>query len=739
MTTPLVYHPGLPVEFPTPLARFLPRLPRGAVRAWLENNIKPGSWVIDPYGASPQMAIEAAQAGYRILVASNNPINRFVIKMTATPPTREEMVAILADLASSKRGEERIEPHILELYRTECDNCGQGIFAEAFLWEKDAPAPYARIYTCPHCEHSGEYPTTQADTNRAEKFSGHSLHRARALERVASSDDPDREHVEEALDAYLPRAVYALFTIINKLDGLGLKEQQRTLLEGLLLTACDRGSTLWQASGGRARPKLLTTPSRFFEHNIWFALEKAIDEWTVPETATVLTYWPDLPPESGGICLYEGRMKDLAESLGDLPIQAVVSAFPRQNQAFWALSALWTGWLWGKEEIGPFISMLRRRRYDWAWHANALQKNLSHLAPKLKHGAPFFGLVTESESGFDISAAVAADLAGFKLDGLAMRRRAGQTQFIWHYDAKKQNPTKKDPANLIKTAAQNTLKEYGQPTHYLRLQNAALINLSQNDAITRPELSPPDTFSETRSALEFGMTFHSEFTRYDSSEHSLEVGRWWLRDPQEIQSPLADRVEMTVVNYLVNQPDSKLFDIDKAVCEEFPGLQTPDIDIVTSILNSYAIEDENKLWSLRPEDSPKNRREDLAEIDLILTQLGEEFGYQVEKLEGGITWLGETNYQFHITASSVLGKILLAPTQPNTQNLIVLPGSRAELVMQKLGNDPRLAAIIEKDWRLLKFRWVRRLSETPGLNPETFRAQFDLDPLSEDDPQLPLL
>lgn len=740
MNIPLVYHPGETNNQNYPLARFLPRLPRGATRAWLKENIEPGSWVIDPFGVSPQLAVEAAKAGYKILVTANNPIARFLIEMAATPPSKEDLVSVLANLASAKRGDERMEPHILELYKTECDNCGLGVFADAFLWEKDSDYPYARIYTCTSCEHAGEFPANQADIQRAESFDKSGPHRARALERVASLDSPNREHVEEAMDAYLPRSIYALFTLINKLDGLGLSEQDSDLIIALLLTACDKGNTLWQVSGGRERPKQLTTPSRYFEHNIWFALEKAINIWVSNDTATTLAYWPELPPDSGGICLYEGRMSDFNDPLVDgIHVEAVICALPRPNQAYWTLSALWSGWLWGKEAIGPIVSVLKRRRYDWAWHTTALKNNLTHLGPILSKGSPFLGLITESETSFDISAVVAAELANFKLQSLAMRRKYSQTQMVWEYFDKPLSPKKTDPSNLIKTTANETLKLYGQPAHYRQLLNASLINLSQNNAIAIPDTDPADNFSNVRSALEFGLSFSGEFFRYEKSEHSLEVGWWWLPKEKDVSQPLADRVEKTIVNLLVNQSNLTFEEIDQIVCKEFPGLLTPEKDLINSILNSYAKQGDNLNWQLRQEDTPKRRREDLDEIKNILSGLGNKFALKITSYEGSLIWEGEKKFIFHISASAILGKILLRQDEPNTQNLIILPGSRAELVMKKLSDDPRLAEILENDWQILKFRWVRRLTETPGLTFDTFNSQLDLDPLSEDDPQLPLL
>ena len=146
-TSNLVFLPGVVRTHDLPLGRFLPRLPRGAAAAWLSENLPAGSWVIDPFGASPELAPEIARSGYRVLVAANNPISRFLIEITAMPPTTEEMSAVLAELASSRRGDERLEPHIRSLYTTHCDHCGAQVDAQAFLWERGAPTPFARVFS----------------------------------------------------------------------------------------------------------------------------------------------------------------------------------------------------------------------------------------------------------------------------------------------------------------------------------------------------------------------------------------------------------------------------------------------------------------------------------------------------------------------------------------------------------------------------------------------------------------
>jgi hypothetical protein len=110
-------------------------------------------------------------------------------------------------VAASFRGQERLEPHLRSLFATRCDNCDQMIEAAAYVWEREADLPFAKQYSCPHCAESAIKSTTEDDQHLAAQFALDKLHRARALERVVSLDDPDRHHVEEALAMYQPRAL----------------------------------------------------------------------------------------------------------------------------------------------------------------------------------------------------------------------------------------------------------------------------------------------------------------------------------------------------------------------------------------------------------------------------------------------------------------------------------------------------------------------------------------------------
>ncbi len=735
-----VFLSGRPAA-PTPLERYLPPLPAGVVSAWLEaasqaGRLEPGDWVLDPFGAAPLAALEAARAGYRVAVAAGNPVAQFLLEFRARAVSADALRGALAELAAARRGAERLETALLELYSTRCPACGAEQPAEAFVWAREAEAPHAKLLDCKACGAAGEYPTDEADQQRARQYQRSGPHLARALQRIAPPGDPDRQHAEDALQGYLPRAVYALVMVINRVEGMQLSDDEHDLVTALLLSACDRATSLWAHPGGRSRPKQLNAPAQFREYNLWHELERSVALWAEDGPAVPVVRWPE-PPPAGGISLFEGPLREM-QGLKDAPVKAALAALPRPNQAFWTLCALWAGWLWGAEAIGPFAAVLRRKRYDWAWHTEALHAALSVLEGALAADTPFFGMVCEAEEGFNAAGLAAANLAGFRLEGMAMRRDQAQLQLDWRKGAAPAKAIDTGP-QAVARAGRALLAARGEPSHFLHLQAAGLGELSRRLRLGGAAKTPGDLFTEARQMIEAGLE-DPAFARLGGSSQSQETGAWWLQEAVAARSPLADRVEIAVVRHLLRRPGADQELIDRTLCQVFPGLLTPPVALVEAALHSYG-EEQDGAWRISAADSPAARRADLQEMRQLLAALGGRLGYAIQG-ESPLEWrnaAGDLVFAFYPIASAVVGELLLAAGTPPAQSAVVLPGRRSRLALEKLGRDPRLAAVREAGWRFLKFRHVRRLAGTQNLGSQTFTELLDLDPLTLEEAQTPLL
>ncbi len=724
------YLPGVMPSRPSALGRFLPPLEQGTGAAWLAKRIPAGAWLLDPFGFSPQLAVEAARAGYRVLVAANNPVARFLLECRAVPVPDPDLKAALAELSSARKGEERLETHVQSLYMTECANCQRQVPAQAFLWRKGAEAPYGRVYACPACGEHGERLCTAADVERARRAAETGkLHRARVLERVAPLDDPDREYAEEALNHYLPRPLYALATLINRLDNLELTPVRRRALEALLLSACDIANSLWPHPTQRPRPKQLNLPAQFRESNVWLALEEALGVWSDSGQPVRVTAWPQVP-EGAGLCIFDGRLKDLAARTSEMPYQAVLAAIPRPNQAFWTLSALWAGWLWGREAAAPFKSVLRRRRYDWDWHAEALQAAFKHLFELLSPETPFFGLAAEAEPLFLNAVLAAADLAGFELQTCAVRTVHDPVQIGWRRRAQMASPGSAPETATMRAALLEYLRQRGEAATYFHLHAAGLSALAEAGMLTRPAQAINLCLAETNAVVQQTLRTCDGLTHHDAGAHGVEAGLWGLASASDQAEPLPDRVEMEAVRFLARHPDSSLTEIEGDLYGKFPGLLTPPRALLQAVLDSYGLQAEGR-WRLRLEDIPATRRADLETIASLIRGIGQRLEYQITSPEPNLLmWQEGDNlaYVFFLTASAIAGRIFARNPHPAAQSLLVLPGGRASLLAYKLRRDPVLrgAAL---GWRFIKFRHVRALAEIPVINRRTWDEQINSDPV----------
>ncbi len=698
---------------------------------WLSCHAATGSWLLDPFGFAPQVAIEAARVGYRVLVTVNNPITRFLLEMAAHPPDESDFKAALADLAASKKGDEHLENHLQSLYITVCEKCEKEVLAHAFLWRKGEDAPFARVYECKECGDSGERIVTPEDIERAKKIaSTDALHRSRVFERVAALDDEDRVYVEEAIQHYLPRPLYVLTTIINRLDGLNLAPERRRALTALILIVCDAGNTLWDYPSERFRPKLLNIPNQFREHNIWMMLERGIALWTETASSIVYEAWPKKIPESGGICIYEGRLKDLAHEVKKaIPISAVITALPRPNQAFWTLSALWAGWLWGREAVEPYKIVLRRRRYDWAWNATALHAAFTHLFDLLPLSTPFFGLLPEAEPTFLTSAVTAVGAAGFDLKSLALRTEHDPIQMVWERGEQLHRESMEPEIDSIRGAIREHLSERGEPTSYLHVHAAALIALAESHVLRKKDQGFDEALRKTQSLIEAALSGDSDLLHYSGGE-SVETGLWSLRT-QSREENLTDRVEVAVVNFLQNNPDSIFLEIEDDLYPRYPGLLTPSKGMIYAVLNSYA-EKDGASWKLRVEDVASTRRKELNQMMALIESIGKRLKYRTRRQDKLSIWeeKGKVARVFSVLASALVGRAIAKTSYPSEQTLLVIPGGRAALIAYKVQRDPALAERL-KNVRLVKYRLLRALAEVPILTRETFEEQIASDPIEQ--------
>ncbi|GAB4522316.1 MAG: hypothetical protein Fur0018_03850 [Anaerolineales bacterium] len=743
------YLPGNAPPPQHPLSRYLPALPAGLLAsAPLLTDIPPGSWLLFPFGESPSLAIEAAALGYRVLVITSNPILAFLhraLTVTGDPLLWQNA---LARLSAARLLEHRLEPYILSHYLTPCPSCGNLIPAQAFLWRKNAPAPHARLITCPHCHTSGLHTNHPADSERLAPLQRSApLHYARALQLVTPPGDDLRPQAEAALRTLFPRPLSLLFTLLNQAQQLSLPEPIQLRLQALLLYACDRTSSLWPHPYTHARPTSLTPPPVFTEWNLWLALEEGLTAWQQAAHPLPCTTWPELPPPQGGICIYPARLREAAQHLPDLHPAAVIAPLPRPNPAFWKQAILWSAWLWGRAAIGPWKPILRRYRYTWDWQTALLTNAWRALLPAIPKHTPFLILLDEDHPAFARTALLSAQAGGLHIHALALRPEQGIQIHARPAGTSPPAPPPHDLPAFLRSAARQhlTARAESAPGHILQIAALdALVRPHQHLAAIAADISPEQASRRIKAALRAAFASpHEDF--HTAPEHSPNpiTARFWLTR-QPLTPSLADHAEIALVHALHHNPGASLPQLETTVCASLPGLLTPEQPLLRTILTSYAVTTPQGGYRLREEDTPKNRRADLLEIAARLEQIAARLKLPASRSNQDppiVTWETPSAavIRFHIIASALLAKTITRPIPPADQPWIVIPGSRADLLRYKLHRDPALQAAIQAGrWQFIKYRHVRRLSADSTLNLENLFERLALDPLTSTSPQLPL-
>lgn len=752
--------PGYPPSPNRLLARFLPPLAEGVAAHYVEQYSGQGDLVFDPFGQAPGVAVEALHLGRRVLVANFNPISHLALSLAVRPPTEADLrsaLTLLGDVRTTSREPrerdrgkdgDRLENYLRGLYRTTCADCGTETSADSFDWDTDASpdAPVERTYLCPRCGPPVKHgPTTDADRALAQRFT-RGLDYQWLLTRVTPLDDPDRVHAEEALAVYPSRALTALAALLVKLDALNPPPETRRLLAALVVAACDVANMLTLE-----RPKALAVPKRYREHNFWLAMEKAtgtLARASAPDRSVPLSDLLSLTDPA--IHAHAGPVRELIPSLPEGACALIISALPRPNQAYWTLSALWSAWLWGRESAAALRSVLRRRRYDWSWHADALNRTFAAVLPALAPDGKMIGLMPEAEPGFVGCALAGADGAGYTLTDAVLRADTAEAQFIWGR-AEYASPADLGPMldlaikNTAQQAAVETLRARGEPSRWVTVHFGAWRGLAQACYLGA---IPDDAFSHVSHLLDPVFRDPNAFQRLGAdTDDDLSTGLWYLPESSvssfpssdssvtsvDKSTPLADRVESKILRLLSSGEAIHEHDVIREICAQFPGVQTPGRGLVLACLSSYAQRVDAEVWQLRPEDASAERAKELEAIQAELRALAVRHGYDVAGANPQ-EWRedGQTVYLFAVISSAVISSHLLGPPLPARRSFLVLPGGRAGLVAFKLRRDPRLrAAMVSRNWIVVKFRHIRRMAGDAHLTRATLEPAFAGDPLEE--------
>jgi hypothetical protein len=277
--------------------------------------------------------------------------------------------------------------------------------------------------------------------------------------------------------------------------------------------------------------------------------------------------------------------------------------------------------------------------------------------------------------------------------------------------------------------------------------------------------------------------------RRPDNERLIEVdhGRWWLRSDKDLASarpPLSDRLEWAVFGLLSTSQGIEESVFFERVTRMFTGHDTPDPELVRSILDSYR-DPGSTLVTLRPQDNLASRHHEHGELVGLLVEYGHRLGLRSHvspkerrrDYRGGTVddllsedeqrayvpliaagdaqtlesidciWYlrGKATFLFEVEWTAMLTDALLRrgpriPSDETVVRFLVIPRERVELVRLKLARSPLLRrALADQNWHILKSDHLRRLHARDEAGLDQLAPVLGLDPeIEREAEQLPL-
>jgi hypothetical protein len=768
-----------------PLARYRPIQPTQSAGTYVQHLTQPGDLVVDLFCQGPTVVREATALGRRVLGFSVNPLLLVAARLglvqwdadttdptpinvtdfTAVAVKSTDFTAIavksaFTHLADSQKGDVPLHQHILSLYRSACPTCGAAGIAEWFAWDRDGNFPYKKAVRCPDCEGLQEGTPDDEDVASANRVQPRGLPYYYALDRVAPPGHPARERATELIELYTPRNLSALMDITMRLDGMEVPREVKLVLTAALLDCFDAGSSLDPPDEERPRPRTLRLPSLYLERNVWLCFEEGLSRLLATHTPPAPVHRATdvaalVSGEEEGYALVSYAASDVKKIIQPGSAALVIVDPPQPDAVFWALSALWAGWLWESQTARRLRPFLRRRRFDWEWHWRVLRAALQAAGPLLAPGGHLVTLFAERDEELVASVCMAADSSGYDLEGWGYCPEAGH-RLVWRWegtDRQRKRPSETpDPDELgreLAAAAEEAmtriLRQRGEPTVWPLLHAGAYVELAERGLLARATAipkgsSPALTF--TANAVRQG--FEAAPTEPVAEQEESEKPLWQLADSALAVETLADRVEAQVWELLIQQPTWGSEDLINATYSHLSGPLTPDLALILTCIESYSVQ-EGQVLRLRSEDDPLQRAAELKALRQDLIELGKKLGFRVKhRGKWDVRWLeeGKEAYVFDVSSTASLAHHLLArrATDAGAQRCLVLPGGRSHLATFKLQHNPRLVEIVEKEeWQFIKFRLLRHLVAEEALDRHALKTVLGLDPIAEQEAaQIPL-
>lgn len=564
--------------------------------------------------------------------------------------------------------------------------------------------------------------------------------------------------VEELLDLFTPRNLYALHAIGAKIDAElhdpAVAAVMRLALATCLLVASrlngypGRVASL-RISGGHVRQPASRHQR---EVNVWQAFEEAYRE----VRAAIATHdrhqvrfaadFGELGGMSAANVLWlRARASVVGQYLPadgvDLVLSAPSAGPPLDELAFEYLA---TSMVLGREaaETLRLEPIFGAGGHPDGAEATALRHGMLSAAGALKPGGWVILLLDDAEPERLLAVALAGAAAELELrdvihresrtsgDAIAIhfRRRSAEDRLRHavspgplRLGADAGHLTYPELAGVIEGAVTALLRDRGEPAGLTRVVAAVVAELGSSGVLQRLVAARGEGASGAADRIEAGgprmiaALIREELWR-DDHPSLVRIGdqtepQWWLRRPELAEAPLADRVEWATWSIL-----STAGRIDEAgffdrIYRLFPGLQAPDEELVRACLAAYVARGER--GSLGTNDILGQRSDDHARVLATLIDYAHRLGLRA--------WIASREHERLVDGRALADRLADEERRVYLPLVVRAPAELLGQVDALWYVRGRLAFLFEVDWTAMVGEVVLRRGRQIPLGKEQAR------------------
>jgi hypothetical protein len=629
------------LPLPRPLDRFGTAFPLALADLYANAYAPRRGVVLDPL-AYPWSAADAAERADRRGVAkSREPLGEWARRAIALAPAGDEILAALDRVGESALVGTPHRVAMRELYGSTCATCRGPVVVEAFLWERDAPAPTRKAFRCGICAREGRALLIEATNEDDEQSSQRLEQRGMAYWQFVErfGPDPNAQALGESTAAlYTPRNLTALVATLRAVETAVPASPARDVLLLCVLEVLISGSRLNTLAGrgaplrvekGRARR---SHASQSREVNVWLEFDRTVRE---------LTAWLGQHPSPA-----RPRSATLALDTGDADL--VLCQAPVED-VLGGWSAVAAVVLLGIRGTKPTDAgegrVVGRERLLRTMRAALID---GHRGSRPE--APAVVYVPHADLSSIAAVALAGAGAGYRLRGITYQRDAlataasgsGAAAFC---DFDRDVPLLRDQGaadassieDAIRAGVREVIRSRGEPVGTDRAAVAALESLAARKLLAPLTLARAGGVSELevfvdhfRSAL--ADAARSGIVKIDlegeAAEHAHDTTVYSVTESIDA-TPLDDRLEWGVWGLLSASRDVETRTVLRRAYGLFRDVETPDRELVERCIAAYGHQGDDGRWRLRDEDALVRRHADQTLLAIQLVDAGRRLGFKV--------------------------------------------------------------------------------------------------------------